>query len=527
MFLKKVDFLSPQITLYHKGFSSHSSIVSGIISIIAFLIIILFGIYYSLDLIKRQCPKAFYFNRFVEDAGIFPLNASSLFHYVSITNFQTVKDFDLYSFRLVGFEMHYLDYIRDRNISKFNHWLYGKCNYDIDAEGIQYLLNKEDFERSVCIKKFYNSEDGKYYETNNPNFRWPRLEHGNSHSDMKSYSIVMERCKEETLELLLGEGNKCKGDENMEYLFHGDWGTHFNIIDNCFDVLDFKEPNKKYLYRIENTLDKDNYSINHMNFNPSSILTNKGIIFDDIYSESSYIFERNDAFAEKNDPNKEAVYMIYNFWMKNRLHYYERVYKTIQDVISDIGGISEFITMLASIINSFYNNYIIILDFENLISPSIYEHKDNKNLKKNFELSSMNNNSENELTSVNNPHIEKKVNSMTDKQEHLKENSNINNKTYIKEKRYTEDSKIVNSDNNGNKKIDIIEKKNFWNFLIKKITCEKKNYYLIYDKLRTYIMSEENILKNHLDVYSLLKMSDKQQFELDKKFQLKELLNEK
>ena len=217
--------------------------------------------------------------------------------------------------------------------------------------------------------------------------------------------------------------------------------------------------------------------------------------------------------------------MIYNFWMKNRLHYYKRIYKTIQDLISDIGGISEFITMLASIINSFYNNYIIILDFENLISPSIYEHKDNKNLKKNFELSSMNNNSENELTSVNNPHIEKKVNSMTDKQEHLKENSNINNKTYIKEKRYTEDSKIVNGDNN--KKIDIIEKKNFWNFLIKKITCEKKNYYLIYDKLRTYIMSEENILKNHLDVYSLLKLSDKQEFELDKKFHLKELLNEK
>ena len=77
------------------------------------------------------------------------------------------------------------------------------------------MLNKEDFESSVCIKKFYNSEDGKYYETNNPNFRWPRLEHGNSHPDAISYSIVMERCKEETLELLLGEGNTCKDDETV------------------------------------------------------------------------------------------------------------------------------------------------------------------------------------------------------------------------------------------------------------------------------------------------------------------------
>ena len=38
-------------------------------------------------------------------------------------------------------------------------------------------------------------------------------------------------------------------------------------------------------------------------------------------------------------------------------------------------------------------------------------------------------------------------------------------------------------------------------------------------------MSEENILKNHLDLYSLLKMSEKNGFELNKKYELKDLLN--
>ena len=64
MILKKVDFLSPQITFYHKGFLSHSSILSGIISVISFILIIIVAIYFSLDIIKHQNPTAYYFNGF-------------------------------------------------------------------------------------------------------------------------------------------------------------------------------------------------------------------------------------------------------------------------------------------------------------------------------------------------------------------------------------------------------------------------------------------------------------------------------
>ena len=72
MILKNLDILSPQITLYHKGFLSHSSIFSGIISIISFIIIIIFSIYYSLELILRQTPTAYFFNR-LKIQDFFPL----------------------------------------------------------------------------------------------------------------------------------------------------------------------------------------------------------------------------------------------------------------------------------------------------------------------------------------------------------------------------------------------------------------------------------------------------------------------
>ena len=390
MVLKEIDFLSPQITLYHNGFLSHSSNVSGIISIISIVIIILFGVYYSLDLINRENPKIFFYNRFVENSEIFTLNSPSIFHYISLGYKNTVSDFDFYSFRLIGFQVDYTDYLDNRNILLFDHWLYGKCNYEKETQEIKNLLEKEIFEKSACIKKYYNSLDKIYYDIDNPKFKWPSINHGNDNPNSTTYSIVMEKCEENTLELILGKDNKCKNDKNMEYLFNGAYGTHFAFIDHLIDALDYKGPNRKYIFNIENTLDKNNYAINHINFNPSSIKTNNGVIFDKIKEDPSYLYERNDVFEESGKNNN--VYMIFNLWMKNRMQCYKRIYKTIQDVISDIGGISQFITMVASYINSFYNNYKVLFDFEKLISPSIKK-SNNKDQTNNTEIPNLNKNS--------------------------------------------------------------------------------------------------------------------------------------
>ena len=401
------------------------------------------------------------------------------------------------------------------------------CNYENDTKGINNIINQENFEISACIRKFYNSTNGKYYDTDHPNFKWPTIEHGNTNQEVKSYSIVLERCGEDTLDLILGKGNKCKNDLNIEYLFDGSWGIHLNFVDHYIDVLDCKNPNRNYFYRVENIFNKYIYSVNHINFNPTSIITNKGIIFENIKTEFSYIFDRNDVLIEDNNDN---IYMVYNFWMKNRMHYYKRIFKRIQDVISDIGGISQFITMLASFINSFYNIYKIIIDFEQLISPSINSKQDNNNIKKNIEFINLKNNSQFDgINKLDIPQIEKNVNSKNDiiENENIsKKNSNANNYTYIKEKGNKDDSNIIID--KGNKHLDIIkkEKKSFCNFLIYKMTCNKNNnYFKIYETFRTKVMSEENITKNNLNVYSLLKMSEKNGFELNNKYQLKDIFN--
>ena len=80
------------------------------------------------------------------------------------------------------------------------------------------------------------------------------------------------------------------------------------------------------------------------------------------------------------DSNDE--YLVYYFWLKNRLLIYERIYKRIQDLISIIGGIFGFVTSLFSFVNDFYHSYIILCDTKTLLFSSIEKYE--KNLKKNI-----------------------------------------------------------------------------------------------------------------------------------------------
>ena len=68
MFLEYIDILSPPITLKFKGNHSHSSKLSGILTIISIVVIIFFSIYFSLDIILKKNPNPFYFIQFIEDS---------------------------------------------------------------------------------------------------------------------------------------------------------------------------------------------------------------------------------------------------------------------------------------------------------------------------------------------------------------------------------------------------------------------------------------------------------------------------
>ena len=546
MVIKKLDVLSPPVTFYYKGVLSHPSIVSGIISIIAFIIIMFFAVYYSLFVIMRKNPKTYYFSSFTNDAGVFPINSSSFFHFISMSEDSdnpTDKGVNFENFRILGFDIYYYYAYINGSINNFDHWLYGYCNNDSDVDGISNLINQQYFEKSACIRKYFSQKDQKYYDTGNINFKWPEMAHGTFNKNKTYYSVILERCREDTIDLVLGKGHHCKNDTELDEILSHHGVVHFNFIDNYIDALNYSYPVTKYFYRVENSLDKDHYTINHLNFNPSLVKTNYGLFWDRYSQETSYSYERNDAFTY--ELGEEKIYMGYYLWLNNKLFYSERIYQRVQDVLSNIGGIFQAIFLAASLVNSLYNKYIVLIDTEKLLSSSVEKEKDYKPKNAKFEKAKKvlknktseldEDKSNNTLKNINEKHnlynskSNKLINSNKEK-DNLKSDyynfktdyKNINN-NYNKEENKIEKEK--NNDDNKNK-IENYKEKNFWSYFCYKISNGKKNNnFRIYESFRTKIISEEHLIRNYLNIYNLLKVSKKKLYSRRNSYHLKDLIN--
>ena len=112
-----------------------------------------------------------------------------------------------------------------------------------------------------------------------------------------------------------------------------------------------------------------------------------------IQIKKGYVFKTND--LDKGNGN--YIFVVYMIYLKNNLNCHVKIYKRIQDVFSEIGGISQFIKFISLNIDSLYNNYIISLDTNlwlfNLISD---EKNKNKKVRKHKKLDHSNKNIEKE-----------------------------------------------------------------------------------------------------------------------------------
>ena len=545
MFIRSLDYLSPRVTFYHKGFLSHNSIISGILSIIAIVFIIILAVYFSLELIQRNEPNAFYFNTFTEDAGTFEINKTSLFHFITMAkNIEGafINDpFDFTLFNIAGVKAHYENWsgIQKRGgLKTVDHWLYGYCNKEKNTEGLDDLLTYDFFEKSACLKKYYNSTVGKYYDIGDENFVWPEIAHGTFNENSKIYSIIVQQCDNNIIKTILGDEYECKNEAEINSFFNirGSRIFHLYFLNYYINILNYKNPNFKFFYRIENPLYGNQYSSNNLNFNTALIKTHDGLVLDNVKEEISYILNRNDVYTGNFADNN--IYIAYGFFLKNIMDYYERSYKRIQDVISSIGGINQAITIFAIYLNTLYNHFIVLYDTENLLHSSIHIEKKNnfkksikyEQLKKLKDLEKQKKN--NEIREKTNTQIYNNANPNPKLKNSKIENDNPstskNNFNCLNKDLFLEQIKKIEGTNNTKKDDNKNDRKGkkFLHFICFKFSCGK-NYscFKIYEDFRIKIISEEHLIRNHLNIYNLLKVTEKKRNYRRNSYQLKDLIN--
>jgi len=571
MFLKKWDLLSPPITLYFKGELKHSSIFSAVITIVSYIIEASFAFYYIVEFLKKSNPIIYSYNRYADEKDIFPLNSSSMFHFINIPNTDTHEneEIDFDSIRIIGLEKSIEVYAPNNNLTKYIHWIYGPCN-DKDSGNLKQFLKSSFPQKSACIRQYFDIITQKYYNTNEPNFKWPFIQKETSNKKSTNYGVIVEKCRNDTLK------NNCKSLDNInEYLQTKYFAFYF--IDQFIDSRNYKNPLIKYSYKLSNGFFTDSFTINHLNFNPVIIKSHKGILFDKIDIVKSYQFTQN----EKIVMNMQQTGIIASsyFWIQNVVYYYERIYDRLQDLMRDIGGFGGFINLFAQFLNFFMSKFTILLDTEETVinidnlnfnhwennkratiirkaseimnPPKIRSNnKKNTNSKANKRQSSIsqillkdkvdiyklfNEDVKSEILTYKNNLKDKSIFNIKDKNSFNNKKCKIymnsissfevnNNKMGLENKEYSGKNIIDSKNECAKRSIDKLETKNkeikFKHINKQKFTFLKYIYYILccknnskikyYENFRTQIISEENMIQNHFNIYKLLQVCELQ-----------------
>ena len=216
--------------------------------------------------------------------------------------------------------------------------------------------------------------------TNDQNFIWPKILHGCGHPNRTFYGIIIEKCRNTTLKYL-SDGKYCKSNnEIIDYIKKK--SIALQLIDQFTDMFNYTNPYRKYFYSVSNGLFEESYTTNHLNFNPSKLISDEGIFISNKKETLSYLFDLNEKVTSSSKDS--GIYVAFYFWMQRRMQYYERIYEKFQDALSNVGGLCSIVLTLAELINYLVNHYIILFDMENYMNEIKNSKEYDKNIFKNY-----------------------------------------------------------------------------------------------------------------------------------------------
>lgn len=504
MSLKQFDFLSPKLTLHFYGQSSHSSYINGILTIITYLLYIILFIYFSSDIIFHIGVSSYFYNKVIEDAGIYFLNTSALFHYFKLLYIiADPRIIQILGVTLIPLEQYSIDGKREN----YDHYIYSFCNKDMKKyfnKNILSIIDDADFlNNSFCIESFYNSTTGIITKYNDLNFSYPSIKHGMSNPNFTYYGIIAQKCVNSSL-----NNYSCDTPENIEKKLFG-MAFDFRFFSFNVDIQNYKNPLKLSLISITQGYSQLNFAGNNLNFDPLKVKTDNGLLFNSMNEKSAHRFEKNEKEIWE---SSVGILGAYYFWMQNNGMIYERSYKKIPNILADFGGTTQAIYIIASGLNWIFYKFNLLKDINTLLLNSIQ-------LK--------NNNNSNDLHFSNNLIFDLGNNSKSLINLNLNNNNKNRNNRRIRCNEHSDNQDKNSNKNNMNlfkiPQIEIKQQYIFYKdisvcFFIKWMICCKqskfkksKNISYIFDTYKKFI-SEENIIVHSLAIKNFEQIQNKIKF---------------
>ena len=507
-----IDFLSPPITLFHLGKRTHTSRIGATLFIILIIICFSYAIFLIYNLVSHKQMTYIFHKKFEYEAGYYSFNSSSVFHFIQIFSPDNGGYFDKFDSRYIRA---YTTYAKSNltydNLDLYDHWVFDQCRKNVDDEGLDPSLfsNVENFTNGVCIRYFYNSKEKKYYSLGADGFKWPHLEHGMAQRSNIYLTTIIQKCSNDSIiNEIFGE---CPSQKEIDDYLSKYFGIYLYFTDTQIDPTDFKKPVRQFLQVVSTGIGTSQAYVEcHIHFSPVRILTKIGSIFGKSYETNSFYFDFNRKGSANNAGQKYFTITRYYHLMQNNIQIYERRYNNVFDILSEIGGIVQFIFYFFYWINYIYNLFIVDADTNSMFF-SLDQNKVGQRRNTHFSLNQISNdiktnendnkiyNIQNNILNITNNKVNKIKNSFYLNSNGKKENSN---------NFQSNDSIVKNnsSDKFNNKKINssavdilnknnIIKEKNITAFKINEDTKE-----ITYNlNINKNIELKPNLIQNNSD----------------------------
>ena len=377
MFFENLDYLSPKITLFYKYKMRHSSPIGGILTLIMIFICALFILKFLIRLFLHSTPSVIFYRKYENDLSKYSFDSSSIPHLIWLNNndnenFKAIINNKAIRVILLAEENNYA--ANTSNLKNYEHWVYDSCenndfsNYEELIFNDYYIYNKynKDVSNAICIKYYYNKTEQQYYsiknKTLNNKFKYPYLEHGISNKNNTVLSTVIEKCTNSSITNdIFGT---CENEEDIITYLNEHNSAYIQVLNHQVDLTNYNKPIQSYFMGISSFLLHNNgYEVNTINFNPLLIKSSESFMNDEIIEKNSVIIDSTQSTIISNNNN---ILLKYLFCIQNYKQIYERKYTDLFDAFSSIGGIVQFCYYVFYIINYFYNDFILILNTQNL-----------------------------------------------------------------------------------------------------------------------------------------------------------------